>query len=545
MLGRVFIVMFGRLFNSRLKAAENALQEGRLDEAYRLAIQPDLREHRRGAAVLATLTEKFIERARGFYREDRFRDAMLDLDRAEAGGGMKNEIAELRGYVQTVAAEHERHEDSRRQRLDAAVKRIEGGSLAAGRDMLERVATEDRAAHEVRRKADERAADAKRMVEHAERLLAAGQIPAAAERVRKAKAVDAHNEHVARLELQLCQKVMENARAAIVEGKLGRAADELACVGDLGRTLPSRRELADLLTVAQEAAAFVSGFRYAEARRQVMSLARQLPDAGWLKMASEQLRQLDEFQTALLAGPLGDRVVLSPSPKEAGHDGQSPPYKVPSLDDTVALPGRIDIASGVPERLLLLVDGGGSYLILRGGQASVGRAASEHPADVPIFSDVAERHANVARVDDDYFLFGVKEVEVGGNKTQHQLLRDGDRIVLGKKAKFTFRLPSRKSPSAVLELSDTTKMPNDVRRVVLFNQHATVGNGPTAHILCRHAGAPLVVFERAGQLWIRRQSDGHVDTEAKPLRLSEPVEIGGVSLVLEPWKTSAPGTKMT
>jgi hypothetical protein len=212
------------------------------------------------------------------------------------------------------------------------------------------------------------------------------------------------------------------------------------------------------------------------------------------------------------------------------------------LDDTVAIPGRINVASAAPERLLMLVDGGGSYLILRGGQASVGRAASEHPADVPIFSDVAERHANVARVDDDYFLFGVKEVEVGGNKTKHQLLRDGDRIVLGKKAKFTFRLPSRKSSSAVLEMSDTTKMPNDVRRVVLFHQHATVGNGPTAHILCRHAGTPLVVFERNGQLWIRQQSDGHVDTGAKPLRLSEPVEIGGVSLVLEPWKTSAPRT---
>jgi hypothetical protein len=508
-----------------------------LEEAYRVAIQPDLREHRRGAAVLAALTEKFVERARGFYREDRFRDAMLDLDRAEAGGVMKKEIAELRGYVQTVAAEHERHEDSRRERLDAAVKRIEGGSLAAGRDMLERVAAEDRAAHEVRRKAEERAADAKRMAEHAERLLAVGQIPAAAERVRKAKAVDAHNEHVARLELQLCQMVMENARAAIVEGKLGRAADELACVGDLGKALPGRRELADLLTVAREAAGCISVHRYSEARRQVMSLARQLPDAGWLKTAIEQLRQLDELQTALCAGPLGDRVVI-----QAGQGGQSLPYKVPGLDDTVALPGRIDVAGGVPERLLLLVDGGGSYLILRGGQASLGRAASEHPADVPIFSDVAERHANVARVDDDYFLFGVKEVEVGGNKTKHQLLRDGDRIVLGKKAKFTFRLPSRKSPSAVLELSDTTKMPNDVRRVVLFHQHATVGNGPNAHILCRHAGTPLVVFERSGQLWIRRQSDGHVDTEAKSLRLGEPVEIGGVSLVLQAWKTIAPRT---
>jgi hypothetical protein len=538
--------MFGRLFNSRLKAAENALKEGRIEEAYRLAIQPDLREHRRGAAVLAGVAEKFIERARNFYREDRFREALMDLDRAEAGGVMKEEIAELRGYVQTVAAEHERREDSRRERLNAAVKRIEGGSLAAGRDMLERAGVEDRAAQEARRKAEERAEDARRTIEHAERLLKAGQVAGAAERVRKAKAVDAHNEHVARLELQLCQTVMENARTAIVEGKLGRAADELACVGDLGKALPGRRELADLLAMARDASSSVLAHQYGEARRKVMSLARQLPDAGWLTTAIEQLRQLDEIHTALCAGPLGDCVVASlsrgqnefPARREPARPGARPEGRGSGMDDTVALPGRINIASAAPERLLMLVDGGGSYLILRGGQASLGRAASEHPADVPIFSDVAERHANVARVDDDYFLFALKEVEVGGRKTRHQLLRDGDRIVLGKKAKFTFRLPSRKSPSAVLELSDTTKMPNDVRRVVLFDQHATIGSGPNAHIMCRHAGTPLVLFERGGQLWIRQQSDGHVDTEAKSLRLGEPVEIGGVSLVVEPWKTS-------
>src|SRR3990167_3162258 len=179
---------------------------------------------------------------------------------------MKEEIAELRGYVQTVAAEHERREDSRRERLNAAVKRIEGGSLAAGRDMLERAAVEDHAAQEARRKAEERAEDGRRTAEHAARLLAAGQIAAAAERVRKAKAVDLHNEHVAQLEVQLCQTVMENARTAIVEGKLGRAADELACVGDLGEALPGRRELADLLAMARDASSSVLAHQFGEAR---------------------------------------------------------------------------------------------------------------------------------------------------------------------------------------------------------------------------------------------------------------------------------------
>jgi hypothetical protein len=135
-------------------------------------------------------------------------------------------------------------------------------------------------------------------------------------------------------------------------------------------------------------------------------------------------------------------------------------------------------------------------------------------------------------VDDDYFLFSTRDAEINGRKAQQSLLRDGDRVVLGKKAKFTFRLPSRKTTTAVLELSDTTKMANDVRRVVLFQSLATIANGPTAHICCRHAGPTLILFERNGGMWIRAKSDGHVDTDAKPLPLGEPVEIGGVSLVL-------------
>ncbi len=532
--------MFSELLFVRLRAAEKALRDGRIDEAYRLASAPDLRANKRGAAVLAALAEKFLERARAHYRADKFTEALMDLDRADAGGVLKNEIDELRGYVRTVAAEQQRREDSRRQRIDAAVRRIEGGSLAAGRHMLERAATNDPGAAELRRRAADRADDAARIVEQAERLLSSKQLAAAAERLRRAKSIDAHCDAVARVEARLCSSVLENARAALVKGSPGRAADELTCLGELGKALPTYRELTELLAIAREAGGRLASHEYAEARRQAMSLARRLPDATWIEPAIEQLRQLDELRTAVCAGPLGDTIEVAAA-KTGGE--KQPPGRAASLVETVALRGgRIAAEGSLPERLLLLVDGGGSYLLLRGGQVSLGRAASDAPADVPIYSDLAERHANIAHVDDDYFLFSAKDVEVAGRKTQHELLRDGDRVVLGRKAKFTFRLPSRKSSTAVLDLSDTTKMPNDVRRVVLFHHHATVGNSPTAHVFCRHAGPTLVLFERGGSLWIRAQSDGHVDTEAQPLPLGEPVEICGVGLVLQAWKTSPPGT---
>jgi len=553
--------MFSRMLFVRLKSAENALRDGRLDDAYRLATAPDIHEHRRGSAVLAALTEKFIERARNHFREDRFTEAQIDLDRAETGGVMKEQIAELRGHIRTVAAEAQRRDQSRRDRLETAKRHIEGGSLVAGRRILEQASENDPAAQELRRKAEHRAEDIQRVVEQVETFIAQGQFAAAAQRLRRAKGIDAHDQRVTRVEARLCDQVLSAARSAIVDGRLTRAADELRCLGDSGRTLPARRELNEQLSIGAEAIRCLQEHRYADSRRHALSLGRLLPEAKWWKEAAEQLRQLDEIRTALCSGPLGDRMdadnrkaVRFPVGGSGSVDaderlgGRKPAAQKgmgdgKGLDDTVALPGRIGGAGALPEKLLLLVDGGGSYLIHRGGRVTIGRAASSDPADVALYSDVAERHANVTRVEDDYFLFSDKEVEISGAKTKHQLLRDGDRIVFGRRAKLTFRLPSRKSPSAVLELSDTTKMPHDVRRVVLFNRHATIGAGPAAHMGCQHAGPPLVLFERDGTLWLRQKSDGHVDTESVELRLGEPVEIAGASLVLQPWDARTPGAR--
>jgi len=523
--------MLSQLLFVRLRSAEKALRDGRLDEAYRLATAPDLAVHRRAVAVLTSLAGLFVERARSHYRAERFAEAILDLDRAEIAGSPNDEVvAVLRAQIQAVSAEQQRKARSRHERLDAARKRIGDGSLQAGRRLLEQASEHDYAARKLREEMDRRCDDAKHTLESAKKLIAQGQLAEAADRVRKAKSIDAHHEGIADIVSGLCEKVFANARQAMQQGRLGRARDELACLRDLGDTLPAKRELREVLALAQQAAQCLRADRYGEARRHVMSLDRLLPKAGWLHQTVTRLRQLEELRTELCAGPLGESIGMP-----ASGD------KHASLDDTVAIPSLALSKDAFPTRLLLLVDGGGSFLILRGDQASVGRAASGDPADVPIFSDLAERHANITRVDEDYFLFSAKDVEVAGRNTKHELLRDGSRVVLGRKAKLTFRLPSRKSLSAILELSDTTKMPNDVRRVVLFHQHATIGSTRNAHIHCGDARSPLVLFERNGALWIRPMSDRQVSSSAQPLRLGEPIEIGGASLVLEPWKINTPG----
>lgn len=519
--------MFGQLTFMRLKSAEKALRSGRLDEAYRIATAPDLRNHKKAAPLVTELAERYFERARDHFRSDRFQDALMDLDRAEVSEELKDRIAELRGHVQAVAAEERRKEHLRQDRLQQAARRIQDGSLAAGRLILEGASENDLAAEHLRRVVGRRSEEVEEILGQAAHLIAQNQWAAAVARLKRARTVDAHHPNLVRLESDLGEKIIAKVHEALNAGRLARAADTLALLSGLAADSGARRELAEALRLAQEAAGCVNAGRYADARRHALALERMFPDASWVGAVLEQIRGIDELKTALLAGPLGERV-------SGGVPAEPAPAPRGSMNETVAAPR---LAAGLSDRLLLLIDGGGSFLILRGPRATIGRAASSHPADVPVYSDLAEFHAEIARVDDDYFLISARDIEVGGKITRHELLRDGDRMVLGRKGKFTFRLPSRQSLSAAVDLSDTTKMPNDVRRVLLFHQHATIGNGPTAHIRVNRAAGRLVLFERSGALWLRKKSDGHADSETKPLSPGEPVEMAGLRLVLEPWKT--------
>lgn len=514
--------MFSQLQFVRLRAAEQALRDGRIDDAHRLATAPDLKEHARALAVLAALSEKFLDRAREHFRADRHKEALLDLDRAIDGGEKRDEIAELRHYVITVAAALHQDHAARQAQLDAARRRVERGSLAAGRGMLADVATDHPAVRQIREDIDRRARDVAELLTQAQHVLDHGRFAEAAGRLRRARSIDAQNPAVSRMESELCAKVFHAARAALREGRLARAGDELAAIDDLGATIPEKGELLQMLSAARQAASALGGHDYGEARRHALMFARLLPDAEWVKEVVEQLRKLEDLETMLSAGPLGESIRVP----QAGRAGPV------SLDETVALPSRGAVGA-IPEQLLLLVDGGGSFLILRNDSSSIGRAAAKTPASIPLISDLGEREAVINRVEDDYFLLASKDVEVSGRSGRQHLLRDGDRVVLGRQGKFSFRVPSRRSATAVLDLSDTTKMPRDVRRVVLMRHHATIGSGPGAHIACRHAGVPLVLFEREGALWIRPRSDGPFQAEPRKLVLGESVEMAGVTMVMQ------------
>jgi len=313
-----------------------------------------------------------------------------------------------------------------------------------------------------------------------------------------------------------------------------------------------RIEAAELVERARRVGRLCERRDYSEALREVQRLRRLAPKAAWLKEAEDKLTRIDQATDALLAGPIGllvrpeSAVEVSPaSPRHAARviraDAASP-----TAGEHAALAG----GGMLPDRLLVLVDGAGSYLLVRKDRATIGRLQQPRSgegggsiADVALLADIASEHAEIARVEDDYFAVARRELFVNGRAVSQAMLADGDRLRIGRSAELTFRVPSRRSASAVLDLASRARMGGDVRRVILFSGHAMIGAGRSCHVRVPTAARELVLFERAGALYVRAFAASPEERfngeRAIPIVPGRHVEIEGIGISVKPWEVVA------
>ncbi len=547
--------MLGRLFKARLKSAETALADGRLDAAFRLATAPDLAGERRARKVLQEVGQKLFERAEAHYQAGRCAEALIDLDKAERGGVKPTRVSDLRAIVRAAVDENQRDQQSRRGRIEAAQQRLANGSLRAAEQILERASKGDEQARKLKQQAADREQRAAELFKEVKQYVSDNHLARAVERFKDARRLHSKNKQVAEWEKVLVEKIIDSVNQSLKQGRLNRAFEEVNLLAGVGEHSPTKAEVLAVLQTITEAGAALASADYEGARRKVLGLEHLLPDAKWVKQAGAQLKQVDEMVTQLHGGPLGlvpkgrlERAGIRQSARaeargslargSLAHGSLASVMDGPQrLDETLAVPGKLLGDSLLPERLLILVDGSGSYLLIRNAQATIGRAATDSPADIPIVSNLSERHAEIVRVDDDYFIFANREVNIDGRNIQQKLLQNGDKIILGKRAKLTFNLPSRKSTSAVLDLSGSGKLPNDVKRIIMFDRLATVGRRSNAHIAVTTASEDLVLYERGGKLWLRHKANARGEPGVA-VELDVPFEFAGVSMVVEPWKTT-------
>ncbi len=536
--------MWGNLAQQRIRAAERDLASGRVDEAYRLASAPDLAESPRVQAMIQEIGERLFQRAEEHFKSGRYSEAISDLEKAGRGGVAPERISDLRTLIEGAVRSEVKDEHERRKRLDEAEQKLARGSLRGAEQILHGAPTGDSKVERLLAEAAERRRRGRELLDEVGSYLERSHWGMAVRRFLDAWGLDPQSPEAAEWEKTLVEKITSSVRSRLDGGDVRGAFEEYKLLAGIGESRAEKQSVRAMMEALAKAAGFLRNGDYEQARRSVLSLQHLLPNATWVRPVCEQLKQVDEAVTELHGGPLGlvptadggirksDFPKTTEVPASAKH---SPVPKVYSPNDEtlVSPPPRVDAGAGLPDKMLLIIDGSGSYLIVRSPRMTIGRAACEHPADIPITADLSERHAEIVRNEDDYFLFAQQDVRVGDQPVRQHLFQNGDKIILGRKVKMTFHVPSRKTATAVLDLGHL-RLPRDVRRVILFDRVATIGRSSSSHVVVPTAKDEIVLFERDGRMWLKQQSRGSDDPGIE-IAMRRPIEFAGMSLTLEEW----------
>lgn len=205
-------------------------------------------------------------------------------------------------------------------------------------------------------------------------------------------------------------------------------------------------------------------------------------------------------------------------------------------------------AQGLDHAFLLRVDEGGEFLVMRGDTVSIGNMR-DGSADLPILANLAGRHARIRRSMSfhggmqDVLEADQGDVFAGGTKRDRIKLGDGQAVRLGKSFEFGYRLPSKRSLSAMITLRGFVVAGTD--RILLMKDRGRdgrilIGRSDDVHVRVADADAEVEVFaSKDGQVRVRCAAGGTID--GKPFQGDEPVPAGAVvtcgkvTFVLQPW----------
>ncbi|MFO0837500.1 MAG: FHA domain-containing protein [Phycisphaerae bacterium] len=516
--------MFSRWINVRRKAAEAALRDGRLDEAFERLSSPEALNDGSNKELLNELARTIASRARLHAQAGRYREAIADLEKLAKIGRVDNEAADFR---QRIDAEWRHRVERHQERHDAfarAAGDLRDGRLDSAHVAIERI-EDARQREQLREELDIRRQRASSILEQAQKALSAGDLAAACRAWQEAVTRHGRSAESDALAGEIMPRYRKTLEEWIHAGALERFQAILSATRGLREFDPAGRELESCAKWLTRAAEALRGRDYDGIREALLRVRAAQPEAAWLGEALSLVAQITSAQERLLSCPLG---LLSGESAAAANVGERPhaaQFATARADKDAAM------LNGRP--LLLLVDGTGSSLLVREDVVRIGRVGGN--VEVPIPGDIQSLHAEIAREDQDYFLVAHGPLRVNHVAMQRALLRDGDRLTLSGRVKLTFHKPSVRSSSAVLRMSDRCRLPQDVSSVVLFRDTCLLGPSASCHLQTREGDTRLVLFERGGQLMARRQSG---DNQAYPLALDQTREIGDLRITIKYYEAS-------
>jgi len=524
----------------RLKQAESAMADGRLDEAFDIVQSDSIRQHRRGQKVIGRLARALAKRGRENLEAERTQMALLDCNKAEKLAGNTADVAKLRSAICSEMEQKRLRNRHRSLKVAHARRQIEDGWLSAGEQILQEAGEKDSQVDMVLEKANVARLQISEAVAKAEKALQRDDLEGAVGIFLRAGAAGNQSDRIVELLSKLKSLAAARIKKNIEDGRINLAHSLWRKTSPLANGSSEMAELGLTLDRCLHAADYVTSGRPRAAVPLLRKVKSTFPTAQWLTDAADLARQAAELLEELAASPLGldtgERAVTEADEMKQAEDTN------PSMSEepTLAAPGKLTTDnradSPIPSRFVLQMDGIGSFIVLRDGRVTVGPVSSSARPMVGLMADPNLPVATIERSEEDYFVRSSSPISVNGTATTDKLLADGDRIALSPRCVLRFNVPNPASTTATLSLASGRLGRGDVRRIILMDRDILVGPSTGDHIVAESLNETMAMFIQNGRLVCKSKAGMLVDDRparpGTPLPLEKQIRIGQVSLVL-------------
>jgi hypothetical protein len=523
----------------RLKQAESAIADGRLDEAFEIAQSKDFREHHRGQKLIGRLALAFAKRGRNNLEAERIQLALVDCNKAEKLAGNTADVAALRSAICSEMEQRRLRSRHRSFKIAQARQHIDDGWISAGEQILKDTGDENGQAGIVLEQAAIARLHISEAITKAEKALQRNDLVGAIDFVLKAGALNNQNEQV----VELLSKIRSLAARQIKEnfdcGRVDLAQSLWQRVSPIADGCSEISELGSALSQCSKAAEHVAAGRMREAVNLLRKVQLTCPSAQWLGTVTNQSRQAAELFDELAASPLGldmtRRQDIEDEIEQTGNDSRGLSEKYHGLEarDSTAGSSRYE---SLPSKFMLQIDGVGSFYVVRDSSITVGPVSSSARPTVGLMVDPNLPTITIERSEDDYFIKSSSPVRVNDVATTNKLLIDADRISFSSRCGMKFNISNPASTTATLSLPAARLGRADVRRIILMDRDILIGPSEGSHILADSLDETVALFTQNGRLQCKAKDKILVDEKQigsmVGLPFNKQVRIGQISLFL-------------
>ncbi|NQV32937.1 MAG: tetratricopeptide repeat protein [Phycisphaeraceae bacterium] len=517
----------------KLKQADLALNDGRLDEAYDLLQKAAVKQHRRGQILVGRLARALGERGKDHLTAGRLQEALADCNKADKLSGNLDFVAQLRKSVCEAIQARQEQGEKRQAHVAMAQRQLDQGRLSVGEKILEQTDSRYIQAELLKNQASAKRLEIDSLVAKAGAALGRKDLENALAIVTPVTHCALSHADLGTLVTEIKRQIMDRIEEHLNQGRVDLADDLVTRIGTLPDVGSQIQAMGQAVSFCRQAAQSIEGGQIAEAGEILKKLRLLLPKASWLKTAVQHAQgaqdALDELRTGPLSLIVFEPYDACPSPTEA----MALPPKAPVI---LPNPVRAIAAPPVFGTFILQIDGVGSFYVLPQSTVRVGPISSSKVPDLPLMTQPHIPSIEVMREDGDYLLRGSGSVQVNGVAVAQKCLTDGDRIQLSDKCRLKFNLPNAASTSATLVLSGTRMSRPDINYCVLMDREILIGPGCNNHIRSDRMDHTFALMLNQGRLTVKNANQLMVNhkpvksTDALPL--NTPIRIDGLTLVI-------------